>query len=75
MMPSFRHPARCARHCGPRQRRHRGADEYIGKAYLTVGGEKNAEKHLAALKRICLPGCEEPKDLEEAFRSRGLSPR
>ena len=46
--------------------RHRAAHEYIGEAYLMVGDEKNAEKHLAALKRICLLGCEELKDLEQA---------
>ena len=55
--------------------RHRSAHEYIGEAYLMVGDVKNAEKHLAALKRICLLGCEELKDLEEAFKRRGLSPR
>ena len=47
--------------------RHRGAHEYIGEAYLMVGDVKNAEKHLAALREICLLGCEELKDLEEAF--------
>jgi len=46
--------------------RHRAAHEYIGEAYLMVGDVKNAEKHLAALKRICLLGCEEQKDLEQA---------
>jgi tetratricopeptide (TPR) repeat protein len=46
--------------------RHRGAHEYIGEAYLMVGDVGNAEKHLAALKRICLLGCEELKDLEQA---------
>jgi Flp pilus assembly protein TadD len=48
--------------------RHRGAHEYIGEAYLMVGDEKSAEKHLAALRGICLLGCEELKDLEAAFR-------
>ena len=46
--------------------RHRGAHEYVGEAYLMVGDVKGAEKHLAALKRICLLGCEELKDLEQA---------
>jgi hypothetical protein len=32
-----------------------------------VGDEKSAEKHLSALRSICLLGCEELKDLEEAF--------
>ena len=46
--------------------RHRGAHEYIGEAYLMVGDLPGAEKHLAALKGICLLGCEELADLEKA---------
>ena len=61
--PAFRHYKR-ALAIDPR---HRSAHEYIGEAYLMVGDEKNAEKHLAALRSICLLGCEELKDLEEAF--------
>ena len=44
--------------------RHRGAHEYIGEAYLMKGELKNAEKHLAALREICLLPCEELTDLE-----------
>lgn len=47
--------------------RHRGAHEYIGEAYLLVGDVPNAEKHLAALRAICLLPCEELADLEKAF--------
>jgi Flp pilus assembly protein TadD len=47
--------------------RHRGAHEYIGEAYLMVGDIANAEKHLAALRAICLLPCEELTDLEKAF--------
>ena len=46
--------------------RHRGAHEYIGEAYLLTGDLASAEKHLAALKEICLLSCEELKDLERA---------
>lgn len=46
--------------------RHRGAHEYIGETYLTVGDLANAEKHLAALRNICLLPCEELADLEKA---------
>ena len=46
--------------------RHRGAHEYIGEAYLMTGDLANAEKHLAALKQICLLPCEELEDLERA---------
>ncbi|HXF79556.1 MAG TPA: tetratricopeptide repeat protein [Usitatibacter sp.] len=57
--------------------RHRGAHEYIGEAYLMVGDLPNAEKHLAALRAICLLPCEELTDLEEAvakYRSGATAP-
>ena len=56
--------------------RHRGAHEYIGEAYLMIGDLTGAEKHLEALKSICLLPCEELKDLERAiaeYRARKLS--
>ena len=46
--------------------RHRGAHEYIGEAYLITGDLPSAERHLAALKAICLLPCEELADLERA---------
>jgi Flp pilus assembly protein TadD len=46
--------------------RHRGAHEYIGEAYLMTGDLASAQKHLAALREICLLPCEELKDLERA---------
>jgi Flp pilus assembly protein TadD len=46
--------------------RHRGAHEYIGEAYLLVGDLKSAEKHVAALREICLLPCEELTELESA---------
>lgn len=54
--------------------RHRGAHEYIGETYLLAGDVKGAEKHLAALKEICLLPCEELDDLERAiaeYRAKG----
>jgi len=53
--------------------RHRGAHEYAGEAYLTIGDLAKAEQHLAALRRICLLPCEELADLEReiaAYRQR-----
>jgi tetratricopeptide (TPR) repeat protein len=47
--------------------RHRGAHEYIGEAYLMTGNLAGAQKHLAALREICLLPCEELKDLERAI--------
>jgi len=47
--------------------RHRGAHEYIGETYLMTGDLAGAERHLAALKGICVLPCEELKDLEHAI--------
>jgi len=47
--------------------RHRGAHEYIGEAYLMVGDVASAEKHLAALRSICLLPCEELTELVNAI--------
>jgi Flp pilus assembly protein TadD len=51
--------------------RHRGAHEYIGEAYLLIGDLAGAEKHLAALREICLLPCEELSDLEKAVAEYG----
>jgi len=47
--------------------RHRGAHEYAGEAYLLVGDLASADKHLTALRQICLLPCEELADLERAI--------
>jgi len=47
--------------------RHRGAHEYIGETYLLTGDLASAERHLAALKGICLLPCDEMRDLERAI--------
>ena len=47
--------------------RHRGAHEYIGEAYLMVGDVASAEKHLTALRSICLLPCDELTDLGKAI--------
>jgi tetratricopeptide (TPR) repeat protein len=49
--------------------RHRGAHEYIGETYLLVGDVASAQKHLAALRDICLLPCEELDDLEKAIKA------
>ena len=48
--------------------RHRGAHEYVGETYLIVGNVAGAEKHLAALRDICLLPCDELADLERAIK-------
>ncbi|MGH7312968.1 MAG: tetratricopeptide repeat protein [Candidatus Rokuibacteriota bacterium] len=47
--------------------KHRGAHEYIGEAYLTIGNLAKAKEHLAALNRLCFFGCEEHRDLKKAI--------
>ena len=47
--------------------RHRSAHEYIGEAYLLVGDMAGAERHLAALRSICVLPCEELNDLQKAI--------
>lgn len=46
--------------------RHRGAHEYAGQAALLAGDLPRAQRHLAALKGICLLPCEELDDLQAA---------
>jgi len=46
---------------------HKGAHEYIGEAYLMVGDVASAEKHLAALRSICLLRCDEFIELDKAI--------
>lgn len=46
--------------------RHRGAHEYAGEAALLAGDLPRAQRHLAALKSICVLHCEEYDDLKAA---------
>jgi len=55
--------------------RHRGAHEYIGETYLLIGDLAGAERHLAALKEICLLPCDELRDLERAIAEYQAKPR
>ncbi len=43
---------------------HKGAHEYAGELRLLTGDLEGAERHLAALDRICLLGCEEYDELK-----------
>jgi len=47
--------------------RHKGANEYIGEAYLMVGNLEMAEEHLAALKDICGGSCRETQKLKKSI--------
>ena len=55
---------RAALHLDPK---HRGANEYIGEAYLLTGNKAKAREHLAALERICGKKCAEYQDLQRAI--------
>lgn len=46
---------------------HRGANEYIGIAWLRVKQPAKAQEHLARLEKICGKGCDEYKDLAKAI--------
>lgn len=46
--------------------KHRGANEYIGEAYLQTGNLAKAEQHLAKLDDICTFGCAEYTMLKRA---------
>lgn len=46
---------------------HRGAHEYIGRAYLMTDQPKKAVEHLDALKRQCPDGCRELDLLKKAI--------
>jgi len=47
--------------------KHRGANEYIGEAYLMVNDPAKAKEHLAALDRLCFFGCSEYTELKKAI--------
>ena len=56
--------------------RHRGAHEYAGEAALMLNDLNRAERHLAALEKICLLPCEELDELRaavEVYRERTAS--
>jgi len=45
---------------------HKGANEYVGEAYLKIGNLQKAESHLARLDDICTFGCAEYTLLKRA---------
>jgi hypothetical protein len=47
--------------------KHRGANEYLGEAYLMVGNLPKAKEQLAALDRICLLSCKEYSELKKSI--------
>jgi hypothetical protein len=47
--------------------KHRGANEYLGEAYLMVGNLPKAKEQLAALDKICFLPCKEHKDLKASI--------
>jgi len=53
---------------------HRGAHEYIGMAYLSMGKLDDAKIHLDALNKICTFSCEEYRDLNKAYEAARKAP-
>ena len=47
--------------------RHRGANEYLGELYLTLGDVAKAEERLEVLDGACFFGCEEYTELKNAI--------
>jgi len=45
--------------------KHRGANEYLGEAYLMIGNLPKAKEQLAALDKICFFACQEYSDLKK----------
>lgn len=48
---------------------HRGANEYIGQAYLKASQPEKAAEHLARLEKICGKRCEEYQDLARSINA------
>lgn len=55
--------------------KHRGAQEYIGEAYLMTGNLPKAREHLAALDKLCFFGCAEYDELKKAIAAYEAKPR
>lgn len=55
--------------------KHRGAQEYIGEAYLMVGNLPKAKEHLAALDKLCFFGCSEYNELKKAIAAYEAKPK
>jgi tetratricopeptide (TPR) repeat protein len=55
--------------------KHRGAQEYIGEAYLMVNNPAKAKEHLAALDKLCFFGCAEYDDLKKAIAAYEAKPK
>jgi hypothetical protein len=47
--------------------KHRGANEYLGEAYLMVNNVAKAKEQLATLDRICFLSCKEYSDLKRSI--------
>jgi len=47
--------------------KHKGALEYQGEMFLTLGQLEKAEDNLKKLEKICFLGCEEEKMLKESI--------
>ena len=55
--------------------KHRGAQEYVGEAYLMVNNPTKAKEHLAALDKLCFFGCSEYNELKKAIAAYEARPK
>ena len=55
--------------------KHRGAQEYIGEAYLMSGNLAKAKEHLAALDKLCFFGCAEYDMLKKGIAAYEAKPK
>jgi tetratricopeptide (TPR) repeat protein len=49
--------------------KHKGANEYIGEAYLVLGDVPKAKEHLAVLNKLCFLPCDEYANLKKAIQA------
>ncbi|HEX6690811.1 MAG TPA: hypothetical protein VF110_06650, partial [Burkholderiales bacterium] len=47
--------------------KHKGANEYLGEAYLMVNNLPKAKEQLSALDKICFLPCKEYNDLKKSI--------
>jgi len=55
--------------------KHRGAQEYIGEAYLMSGNLAKAKEHLTALDKLCFFGCAEYDMLKKGIAAYEAKPK
>ena len=55
--------------------KHKGANEYLGEAYLMVGNLPKAKEQLATLDKLCFFSCKEYSELKKSIAEYEAKPR